>query len=156
MTRLFSLLITFLLSFNVLHADSISFHADSMQAELAKGKERTVLTGNATLITDDMVIRADVIELYGEDFIFAQCSGNVRVSNKKKGLEIVSEKLYYNRRDKITRIQGNAVLEDREAPVPLRDAVANMRVIEALVCSTKSGSWAHVETSSAPQKRLTK
>jgi len=57
-------------------------------------------------------------------------------------------------------IQGDlfsqAVLEDREAPVPLGDAVANMRVIEALVCSAKSGSWAHVETSSAAQKRLTK
>ena len=45
MTRLFPLLITFLLSFSALHPDSISFHADSMQAELAKGKERTVLTG---------------------------------------------------------------------------------------------------------------
>ncbi len=133
MTRLFSLLITFLLSFNVLHADSISFHADSMQAELAKGKERTVLTGNATLITDDMVIRADVIELYGEDFIFAQCSGNVRVSNKKKGLEIVSEKLYYNRRDKITRIQGNAVLEDRENEVVLKGGIIENRDKENLI-----------------------
>ena len=133
MTRLFPLLITFLLSFGALHADSISFHADSMQAELAKGKERTVLTGNATLTSDDMVRRADVIELYGEDFSFAQCSGNVRVSNKKKGWEIVSEKLHYNRRDKITRIQGNAVMEDRENEVVLKGGIIENRDKENLI-----------------------
>ena len=42
-------------------------------------------------------------------------------------------------------IQGDlfsrAVLEDREVPVPLEDAVANMQVIDALVRSARSGSW---------------
>lgn len=42
-------------------------------------------------------------------------------------------------------IQGDlfsrAVLEDREAPTPLEDAVANMQVIDALVRSARSGSW---------------
>jgi len=133
MTKLFPFLIIYFLFVSALHGDSISFHADSMQAELAKGKERTVLTGNATLASDDMVIRADVIELYGEDFIFAQCSGNVRVSNKKKGWEIVSDKLHYNRRDKITRIQGNAVMEDRENEVVLKGGIIENRDKENLI-----------------------
>ena len=98
----------------LLPADTISFHADTMRAELAKGKERTVLVGNAELVSEDLVINADIIELYGEDFIFALCTGNVTVENQKKGLTITSDKLFYNRRDKIARIQGNAVLEDRE------------------------------------------
>jgi len=42
-------------------------------------------------------------------------------------------------------IQGDlfsrAVLEDQPVPTPIEDAVANMRVIEALVASGKSGSW---------------
>lgn len=42
-------------------------------------------------------------------------------------------------------IQGDlfsrAVLEDREVPTPLEDAVANMQVIDALVRSAKSDSW---------------
>jgi predicted dehydrogenase len=42
-------------------------------------------------------------------------------------------------------VQGDlfalAVLEDREVPTPLEDAVANMRVIEAVVLSAGSGSW---------------
>jgi predicted dehydrogenase len=42
-------------------------------------------------------------------------------------------------------IQGDlfsrAVLEDREVPTPLEDAVANMQVIDALVRSARSVSW---------------
>jgi predicted dehydrogenase len=43
-------------------------------------------------------------------------------------------------------IQGDlfsqAVLNDTNVPTPLEDAVANMKVIEALVQSAKSGTWA--------------
>jgi predicted dehydrogenase len=42
-------------------------------------------------------------------------------------------------------IQGElfsqAVLSDTEVPTPLEDAVANMRVIEALIRSAKNGTW---------------
>jgi len=47
-------------------------------------------------------------------------------------------------------IQGDlfsrAVLEDREVPVPLEDAVANMQVIEALISSARSRSWVNLKT----------
>jgi predicted dehydrogenase len=46
-------------------------------------------------------------------------------------------------------IQGElfsqAVLNDTGAPTPLEDAVANMRVIEALIRSAKSGTWAEFQ-----------
>jgi predicted dehydrogenase len=42
-------------------------------------------------------------------------------------------------------IQGDlfarAVLDDTEVPTPIEDAVANMRVIEAVVRSAESGTW---------------
>lgn len=51
-------------------------------------------------------------------------------------------------------IQGDlfsrAVLEDREVPVPLEDAVANMQVIEALISSARSRSWVNIETGTMP------
>ena len=47
-------------------------------------------------------------------------------------------------------IQGDlfsrAVLEDREVPVPLEDAVANMQVIEALISSVRKRKWVNLET----------
>jgi hypothetical protein len=33
------------------------------------------------------------------------------------------------------------VLDDRPVPTPLDDAVANMRVIEAVIESSRAGSW---------------
>ena len=45
-------------------------------------------------------------------------------------------------------IQGDlfslAVLENREVPTPLEDAVGNMRVIEAVLKSAKSGAWTNM------------
>ena len=47
-------------------------------------------------------------------------------------------------------IQGDlfsrAVLEDREVPVALEDAVANMQVIEAIIRSARSKSWINIKT----------
>jgi len=47
-------------------------------------------------------------------------------------------------------IQGDlfsrAVLEDREVPVPLEDAVANMQVVESLIHSARSSSWVNLKT----------
>ncbi len=46
-------------------------------------------------------------------------------------------------------IQGDefslAILKDRPAPTPLQDAVANMKVIDAIFASDKSGEWRTVE-----------
>jgi predicted dehydrogenase len=48
-------------------------------------------------------------------------------------------------------IQGDlfsrAVLEDRDVPVPLEDAVANMQVIEALISSARSRKWESILSS---------
>jgi predicted dehydrogenase len=60
----------------------------------------------------------------------------------QKGDDI--ENILFNVCDQYT-IQGDlfsqAVLNDTEVPTPLEDAVANMRVIESLIQSAKSGTW---------------
>jgi predicted dehydrogenase len=58
--------------------------------------------------------------------------------------EDVIEEIQFEVCDQYT-IQGDlfarAVLEDTDVPTPLADAVANMKVIEAIVRSGKSGTW---------------
>jgi predicted dehydrogenase len=55
-----------------------------------------------------------------------------------------TEEIVFDICDQYT-IQGDllarAILDDTPVPTPLTDAVANMRVIEALVQSAKSGAW---------------
>ena len=95
-------------------ADQFSFTADRMETVLAAGRERTVLSGNAALASDDTEIFADSIELFGDDLAFALSRGGVRVVQVGEGIELTSETVFYNRRDGIVRVEGDALLIDHD------------------------------------------
>jgi lipopolysaccharide export system protein LptA len=97
-----------------LPAASFTFQADRMETVLAKGRERTLLSGNAWVKTGENEIRADYMELTGTDFQFIRCRGAVRVVNAEKGLELESQELYYDRKAKVLRINGSVVMVDRK------------------------------------------
>jgi lipopolysaccharide export system protein LptA len=97
-----------------LPAASFTFRADRMETVLAKGRERTLLSGNARVRTEQNEIRADYMELTGTDFQFIRCRGAVRVVNSEKGLELESQELYYDRKAKVLRINGSVVMVDRK------------------------------------------
>lgn len=79
---------------------------------LAEGAQHALLTGHAVVQTQDMRITADQIELFGKDFIYAQCRGTVHVVDSKRGLDLTSQDLFYDRDSKIARVRGNAVMAD--------------------------------------------
>ena len=85
-----------------------------MESVLAEGRERTLLTGNVTLVADDIEITAERIELYGEDLNFALSEGGVRVVQPEQGIEIASDSLLFDRRDRVVRIRGEALLIDHD------------------------------------------
>jgi lipopolysaccharide export system protein LptA len=95
-----------------LHAATLQYSGDTMRSVFAEGGERAELTGHAQVQTEDTRIQADRIELFGKDFIYAMCTGNVKVVNVKRGMEVTSEALFYDREQKIARINGNAVMQD--------------------------------------------
>jgi lipopolysaccharide export system protein LptA len=95
-------------------AETILFSGDSMETILAKGAERTVLTGHAFVKTAENEIRADRMELEGKDFQFIRCSGNVQVVNSAKGIELDSQELFYDRGQKVLRVNGAVVMVDRK------------------------------------------
>ncbi|HOZ71734.1 MAG TPA: LptA/OstA family protein [Spirochaetales bacterium] len=101
-------------------ADDFSFSADSMSGAMAKGRERAVLVGNAVVVSGGMRITADRIELYGDDFRFAECSGRVSVVDDDKGLRLTTEHLFYDRRDKLSRLTGPSVMEDSQNKVVIK------------------------------------
>jgi lipopolysaccharide export system protein LptA len=102
-----------LLSQGILFAEAFSFSADSMSSTRALGKERTVLSGNARIVSDSTIITADLIELYGTEYRYAVCSGNVVAIDEKKGLKLTTNKLFYDRTDKLSRLEGFSTLEDK-------------------------------------------
>ena len=114
--------VLFLLLFLVpsLWAQTFSFQGDRMETVLAKGKERTVLSGNAEVQTEDNLIRADRVELYGEDFRYVACEGNVRIVNEQKGIEVTCQRLFYNREEKVVRVRGNVIMLDEQNEVVVK------------------------------------
>jgi lipopolysaccharide export system protein LptA len=95
-----------------LFADTFSYSGDSATTVLAEGSQHALLTGHAQVKTQDLRITADSIELFGKDFIYAQCKGNVRVVDTRRGIDLTSQELFYDRDRKVARIKGNAVMSD--------------------------------------------
>lgn len=112
MKRLSNLLFLLLFCTALCSADNFSFYGDSLSSNRGKGKEHTSLKGNAGIISDSTKIKADNIEIYGSDNDFAECTGTVEVIDNEKGISLKSEKLFFNRKDDIIRVEGAAVMED--------------------------------------------
>jgi lipopolysaccharide export system protein LptA len=92
--------------------DAWSWEAKSVTMKLAEGQQHALLTGAAVVETQDIRITADQVELFGKDLIYAQCQGNVHVVDAKRGIDLTSDELFYDRDRKVARIKGNAVMAD--------------------------------------------
>ena len=96
----------------LLSGEKFSFSGDSTTMTLAEGGQHALLTGHGRVESQDLRITADSIELFGKDFVYAQCHGNVRVIDARRGLDLTSQELFYDRDKKIARVRGNAVMAD--------------------------------------------
>ncbi len=101
-------------------AEPVDFSADSVQSTLAKGKERTILIGQAKVRTGSISISADRIELFGKDFPFLDCTGSVKVVDTERQIRLEAPSLYYDRDKKLTRTQGPSVLQDDKNKLVLK------------------------------------
>lgn len=117
-------LILLALSFSV-YADTFTFKADHMTGGRASGKEITMLTGNAEVRSDKLLLKANRIELQGDDNQFIDCFGEVQGLEEEKNILFQTDRLRYDRKLKIARLEGNSTLEDRE-----NEIVAKGRFIE--------------------------
>jgi lipopolysaccharide export system protein LptA len=106
-------------------ADTFTFRADHMSGGRAAGKETIVLIGNAEVYSDNLVLRASRIEILGEDNQFIDCTGGVWGQEQEKEIFFQTDRLRYDRKLKIARLEGNATLEDRK-----NSLVAKGRFIE--------------------------
>jgi len=91
-----------------------------MESVIAKGKEKTVLIGSAVVNTGSMVIKADRIELSGEDYNDVSCTGAVSVLDESKGFFLKAATLAYARDTEIGLAQDKVVLEDSKNDVLLK------------------------------------
>ena len=121
----FTILSFLFCGFSASASDTFTFRADRMSGTRALGRETTILTGNAEVRSDNLLLRADRIEIHGDDNQFIDCIGNVWGHEEEKNILFQTDRLRYDRTLKIARLEGNSSLEDRE-----NEIVARGRFIE--------------------------
>ena len=102
-----------------------TFKADRMSGGRATGREVTILTGNAEVLSDTLLLQADRIEIHGNNNRFIDCFGNVSGLDEEKEIFFQTDRLRYDRTLKIARLEGNSTMEDRK-----NEIVARARFIE--------------------------
>lgn len=110
--RTFIIILGFLFPTLLYSEAGFEFGCDQMESSFAEHNKRSTLIGNAYVITGSLNIKSDKIELYGQDYRFAQCSGGVVVENIKENFVITSSKLLYDDDKKEATVTGNAEMED--------------------------------------------
>ncbi len=118
--KIINILILLTLFANSLFSENFNFSSDKTSISLAKGSEQTILSGNAKIVSDNTTITADYIELFGNDFQYARCRGNVLVLDKNKGIQINTEKLFYDRKAEIMTINSYAEMIDQKNEIVVK------------------------------------
>jgi lipopolysaccharide export system protein LptA len=100
--------------------DPFQFRGDRLTSSFAEGQERTTLTGHARIVSGNLEIQADLIELWGKAFRFASCTGSVTVHDTKKNLVLRADTMEYDRTLKTSRFRGLGQMDDADHGVTVR------------------------------------
>lgn len=98
-------------------AEKIKFSADSMSGQAGNSNTTTTMTGNASVTTESIEIKADMLQLSGEDYKNISAQGNVSGKNLDTNMEFKCDSLSYDRITKIIILKGNVSLIDVENEV---------------------------------------
>jgi len=109
-----AIIFCFILASHLPAKDVFSFKADRMSGTKAIGKETTILVGNAEVRSNSLLLKANRIEIQGENNQFIDCSGGVWGFEEEKNILFFTDRLRYDRKLKIARLEGNSTLEDRK------------------------------------------
>lgn len=100
----------------------ITFKGGYSSVSLQDGNHRVTLSNGARVETDDFSIVSDKIELYGDNYRYVQCTGNVIIIQKDKDIELKCTNLVFDRDLEILTINGWVEVDDREHEAKLSGA----------------------------------
>lgn len=92
--------------------DTFSFSGDRTEVTLAEGRERTLLEGNARVVSNQITLEAGEIELSGTDFRYAELRSTVRIVDSDRDLIITAEEVSFDRTTENSRARNNVIVED--------------------------------------------
>lgn len=105
-----------------LAADTISFNGGYTKVDLQEGKKSVTLSGGATVSTDQVDLESDSISIYGENYRYVSCTGNVSAVEKEHSISFKSPTLFYDRTNGKVTSDSWIEIQDNENQAALSGA----------------------------------
>ena len=105
-----------------LFCSAISFSGGHTSISLQDGNRIVSLTGGASVDTDEVSIRSDSVEIYGEGYRYVSCTGNVQAKEKERKISFRSPSVFYDRQTGIVSSDSWIEIQDPENQAALSGA----------------------------------
>lgn len=112
----------FILIMSCIFASEINFSGGFTKVSLQDGNHTVTLSDPANISCDDITISADTIELYGTDYNYVKCSGNVKINESNRNISMSCPILVYNRGQEELLSDGWIEIDDTQHEVKLSGA----------------------------------
>ena len=122
MKRFLTIMAILTLAACCLYAGEISFSGGYTKVSMQQGNRSVTLSGGATVKTDAVELSSDTIELYGENYRYVSCTGNVKAEEKENGISFSSPDIFYDRETGIVRADSWIEIQDTEHEASLSGA----------------------------------
>lgn len=103
-------------------ASEITFSGGYTKIDMQQGNRRVILSGGAHVSTGTVDLVSDSIELYGDNYRFVTCTGNVSATETERGISFTTPALVYDRTDGTVRSDGWIEIQDTQHEVALSGA----------------------------------
>ena len=80
-----------------LWASEITFSGGYTKVSMQQGNKSVTLSGGAKVSTDQVDLSADSMKLYGENYRYVTCTGNVQAQEHENGISFNSPDIFYDR-----------------------------------------------------------
>lgn len=129
-------------------AEDISFQGGSTRMNMQQGSKTVLLENSAEVQAGSILLRSNTIELYGEDFSYVRCEGDVFLQDEERGISLVTSSLLYDREKETLLIDSWVELEDTNNQVTasaarmeffLKDGIVLLQVQARLLKHTDDG-----------------
>lgn len=114
-------------------AQDISFKGGSTRMKMQQGSETILLESGAEVQVGTLLLSSTTIELYGKDFRFVRCEGDVNLQDEGRGISLVTSSLLFDRVEETLLIDSWVELEDTNNQVSASAARMEFFLKEGIV-----------------------
>lgn len=96
----------------LLSGEDFRFKSDSLKSVFTDGREKTLLIGHVKIESDKRVIKAERVEMWGDNYRYFSGVGNIFVFDKEKNFEVTASIFFYDKKEDVMRLKKNILMQD--------------------------------------------